>query len=69
MNLFRCTPDRSLDRKYLRVCAVYKLLKRKRIGQAEALKRLAERHNAAEMQILQRTVEIWRSHPIKDMLP
>lgn len=34
MNLFRCTPDRRLDREYLRICAVYRLLKRQRIGTA-----------------------------------
>lgn len=66
MNLFRCTPDRSLDRKYLRTCAVYRLLKRQRIGKARALVLLAEKHGRADMLPL---VELWRAHPIKEMLP
>lgn len=65
MNLFRCTPDKSLDRKYLRTCAVYRLLKQKRIGFARALELLAERHGSN----LRGTVELWRAHPLKDMLP
>lgn len=69
MNLFRCTPDRSLDRKYLRVCAVYRLLKRHVIGQARALELLAQRHAPKEMQTLRGTVSLWRAHPIKDMRP
>ena len=30
-NVFRMTPDRSLDRVYLRTCAIYRLLKSQRI--------------------------------------
>lgn len=69
MNLFRQTKDGSLDRKYLRVCAVYRLLRKKIIGQARALELLAQRHTAAEMKTLRSTVELWRAHPIQDMLP
>jgi len=69
MNLFRCdTKDGSLDRKYMRVCAVYKLLKRHVIGQARALELLAQRHAEAEMKTLRGTVELWRAGPIRDML-
>lgn len=68
MNLFRQTPDRSLDRKYLRVCAVYRLLKVKRIGAARALELLAQRHSQTEMKSLRGTVELWRAHPLRDML-
>lgn len=70
MNLFRCgTKDGSLDRKYLRVCSVYKLLKRQTIGQARALELLAKRHSPVEMNSLRGTVELWKAHPIKNMLP
>lgn len=77
MNLFR-TPKwdsvarewtRPLDRKYLRVCAVYKLLKRRKIGRAKALELLAARHTLTEMRALTETVSIWRQYPLKDMLP
>lgn len=69
MNLFRCTPDGSLDRKYLRVCAVYRLLKRKAIGKARAIELLAQRHTQTEMKTLRATVSLWQSHPLKEMLP
>lgn len=69
MNIFRCgTKDGSLDMKYLRVCSVYRLLKRKVIGQARALELLAQRHTQAEMKTLRRTVELWRGGPLRDML-
>lgn len=69
MNLFRQTKDRSLDRKYLRVCAVYRLLRKQVIGRARALELLAQKHTAAEMATLRGTVDLWRAHPIKNMLP
>jgi hypothetical protein len=69
MNLFRAgSKDGSLDLKYLRVCSVYKLLKRGSIGQARALELLAQRHSAAEMKILKGTVQLWKAHPIPNML-
>lgn len=58
----------DLDKKYLRVCSVYRLLKRRRIGQARAMELLAQRHTAKEMAVLKGTVELWKPH-IKDMLP
>ena len=61
MNVFRCTPDRSLDKRFLRICAVYRLLKRKRIGYARACEILGPK--------LRGTVDLWRQYPIKDMLP
>lgn len=69
MNLFRCTPDKSLDRKYLRVCVTYRLLQKQIIGQRRALELLAQRHTSGEMKSLRGTVELWKSGPIKDMLP
>jgi hypothetical protein len=59
----------ALDKKYLRVCSVYRLLRKKRIGQARAMELLAQRHTASEMKTLRGTVELWRAHPLKDMLP
>jgi len=58
-----------LDRKYLRVCAVYRLLKRSVIGKARALELLSEVHNAWEMRTLMATVELWASGPIRNMKP
>ena len=69
MNLFRQTPDGRLDKKYLRVCAVYRLLKRHVIGKAEGLRLLAQRHTEREMKNLCGTVDLWHAHPIKDMRP
>lgn len=77
MNLFRCTKwdpvalawARSLDLKYLRVCSVYRLLKRGAIGKGRALELLAQRHTPGEMKTLRATVGIWQAGPIKDMQP
>ncbi len=70
MNLFRAgMKDGSLDRKYLRVCAVYRLLRKQIIGQARALELLAQRHTAKEMETLKGTVGLWRAHPLPEMLP
>jgi hypothetical protein len=60
MNLFRCgMRDGSLDRKYLRVCAVYRLLRKNIIDKTRALELLAQRHTATEMKTLRRTVALW----------
>lgn len=67
MNLFR-TPVfdkasgewmRPLDRKYLRICVVYRLMKRGIIDKTRALELLAQRHSPAEMKTLRGTVELW----------
>ena len=65
MNLFRQTADKSLDRKYLRVCAVYRLMKRGQIGKARAIELLAAKHSPAEMRTLRATVELWIANPFK----
>lgn len=65
MNLFRQTSDRSLDRKYLRVCAVYRLMKRGVVGKARAIELLAQKHSPAEMRTLRATVELWIANPFK----
>jgi hypothetical protein len=45
MNLFRQTPDKSLDKQYLRICAVYRLfVSRRAIDKARAVELLAQRH-------------------------
>ena len=73
-NLFRCTPDRSLDRLYLRTCAIYRLLKAGKIDKARALE-LQNRRFAAREQSTDRlspprgyltgTIELWLSGPLK----
>lgn len=71
-NLFRCTLDRSLDRVYLRTCAIYRLLKNKRIGFAQAVEmqdRRSQGRTVVRKGYLTGTIEIWRSGPLKDMLP
>lgn len=55
-NIFRHTPDGSLDRQYLRICAVYRLLKRGQItSKARAVELLAER----KVKTARATVEVW----------
>lgn len=68
MNAYRCTKDGGLDRKYLRVCAVYRLLKAGRIGAARAVELLAQRHTEAEMKSLRGTLDLWRAGQIRNML-
>lgn len=51
----------ALDRKYLRLCAVHRLLSRRVITHARALELLAQRHSAKEMKTLRRTVALWRA--------
>ena len=61
----------KLDRRYLRTCAVYRLLKLGKIGQAEA-GQIANRKIRGEPRqpdYLKGTIEIWKSGPLKDMLP
>lgn len=57
------------NHKYLRVGAVYRLLRKQIIGQARALELLAEQHTANEIKTLRATVELWRAHPLPNMLP
>lgn len=71
MNAFRCTQDKSLDRLYLRTCAIYRLLKSKRIGMAQALElqNLPIKGVYKKPDYLKGTIEIWRNQQLKDMLP
>lgn len=55
MNLFRTTPDRSLDKQYLRVCAVYRLMKRRRLEKARAVSLLRDR----KVPSAEALVELW----------
>lgn len=69
MNVFRCTPDRSLDREFLRTCAIYRLLKRGYINRDEA-KQIARRrvrgcHTKPER--LDGTIEIWLNGPLREL--
>lgn len=59
MNCFRQTFDGSLDRKFLRVSAVYRLMRKGIIGKVRALELLAQRHTQAEMKTLRATVDLW----------
>lgn len=59
MNIFRCTPDNSLDKQFLRVCAVHRLLDRGRVTKARAIELLAQR----KVQNPQRLVEFWAANP------
>lgn len=61
MNLFRCgTPDGSLDRKYLRVCAVYRLMDRKGLGKDRAIELL----QARKIPSARAVVELWLQGPL-----
>jgi hypothetical protein len=71
-NLFRQTRDGSLDRYYLRTCAIYRLLKSRRIDKAGALalarrpiKRLKPWQYAPPKR-LDATIEIWLKGPLRD---
>lgn len=66
-NMFRLSG--SLDRQYLRTCAVHKLLARKRIGFARALELLAARNPQSQMPTMKACVEQWRANHLKEMLP
>ncbi len=63
MNLFRCTPDGSLDKQYLRICAVYRLLKKQRIGKARATQLM----KARGVKCAPATVEMWMANPLKNI--
>lgn len=63
MNIFRCTKDGSLDKQYLRTCAVYRLLKAGRIGKERAIELMRQRH----ISNAQGTVELWLAHPLKHL--
>jgi hypothetical protein len=64
MNAFRCTPDRRLDRVYLRTCAVYRLLRQGRIGQERAIELLT-----CPPKDRRALTELWKSGPLPGMLP
>ena len=72
-NVFRMR-DGTLDRVYLRTCAIYRLLKHGLIGKAVA-KELAARPfrnlsvRPGRERYLDSTIEIWARDVIKDMLP
>ena len=68
MNVFRCTPDRSLDLEYLRICAIYKLLKIGRIGKSEAIELSHRRIRGVPKKYpgwLTPTIELWLSGPLR----
>jgi hypothetical protein len=68
MNAFRCTPDRSLDREYLRVCAVYRLLKSGRISKSQAIEISQRRIRGCHRKQdgwLKATIELWLNGPLR----
>jgi len=59
-DLFHQTHDGRLDRKYLRVCSVYKILMRQhRIGKERAIELLEQRG----VKPAKATVELWLRYP------
>lgn len=70
MNVFRCTPDRTLDRYYLRTCAIYRLLKNGCIDKAGALeiarRRIPGAH--AKPDRLDGTIELWLAGPLRNQV-
>jgi hypothetical protein len=59
-DLFHQTKDGKLDRSYLRVCSVYKLLmRRKSIDKNRAIELLKERRVGSEKAV----VELWLANP------
>lgn len=67
MNAFRMTPDGSLDRRYMRACAIWRLLKNGHIDKAKA-RELAAQPIRGEYKIsgwLNNTIEIWLNGPLK----
>jgi hypothetical protein len=66
MNAFRMTPDGSLDREYLRICAIFRLLKHQRITFEQALE-IADRPIKGCYRRpgwLANTIAIWKAGPI-----
>jgi len=61
MNAFRCTPDRSLDKVYLRTCIIYRALARGWVDKAGALElaRRKIRGVYSSPTRLDATIEIW----------
>ena len=72
---FRCTSNRTLDRLYLRTCAIYRLLKAGRIDRDEALALQNHRYAAPDEEsgrrhpprdYLTATISIWLSGPLSE---
>lgn len=68
MNVFRMTPDRSLDREYLRTAAVYRLLKSGKIDKAQAVQQADKpiRGKPRKPGRLTATIEIWLNGPLRN---
>lgn len=67
-NAYRITPDRSLDRQFLRTCAIYRLLKWRKIDRQKALELQNRPYRARESSTgrtspprdyLTGTIDIW----------
>lgn len=60
-NLFRITPDKSLDREYLTTCAIYRCIRRYGMTKEEAIKQLIKRWppKPNKKYAAERIVSIW----------
>jgi hypothetical protein len=69
MNAFRMTHDRSLDRYYLRTCAIYRLLKGGHVDKAGALAIAGRpiRGIYAKPDRLNGTIELWLAGPLRNL--
>lgn len=68
MNAFRCTKDRSLDREYLRVCAVYRYLARKGATKDQAVELANHRIRGVYKKPgwMNATIELWLNGPLRN---
>ena len=66
MNAFRMTPDRSLDRDYLRTCAIYRLIKTGRINKTRAkeIARLPVNGMRLKPDRIDATIDLWKFPPL-----
>lgn len=71
MNAFRPRPGDPLDRKYLRNCAVYKLLKLRKIGEARALELMLQKAGGGRyaQRVTEQLLSVWKQGSFKDMQP
>lgn len=60
-NWFRLTPDKSLDRRYLRICAVHRCMKRYGQSKAWGVSKLA---TVMSVHLAEATITMW--HQSKD---
>ena len=62
-NMYRDIRTGAWNHEYLRICVVYRLLKKQRIGKARACELLADR----KVDQPKRLVEMWCANPFKNL--